>query len=165
MYASVSEASLVIQEYKKLPSSGPRELTPAMICSIEEEEKPAKRGKKQQKQKEVRVIKANKGQTPWKQKSDKEAPSQPKQKKTKKPARRLILQSSSDSDSEYLPAGNKQPTPTASESKSSNEEVSVRGDTPPRSPTPKVPVRFRVPSSPPASIPISLPTTFPVISL
>ena len=46
MYAYVSEASNVIQEYKKLPSSGPRELTPAMIRSIEEADKPAKRGKK-----------------------------------------------------------------------------------------------------------------------
>ncbi|KAL7592742.1 hypothetical protein Lser_V15G34731 [Lactuca serriola] len=55
MYACVSEASIVIQEYKKLPSSGPKELTPAMIRSIEEADKPAKRGKKPETQKEVRV--------------------------------------------------------------------------------------------------------------
>ncbi|XP_052626913.1 uncharacterized protein LOC128133488 [Lactuca sativa] len=164
MKSRVPEVSPVILEYKKLPYAGPRELTPAMIRSIEEADRPAKRGKKQEKQKEVRVIKAAKGKTPRKRKSDKASPSQPKQKKTKKPAQRLILQSSSDSDSEYLPTGNKQPTPTASESGSSDEEVSVRGDTPPRSPTPEVPVRSPVPSSPLASIPISLPTTFPVIT-
>lgn len=49
MYSCVSEASNVIQEYKKLPSSGPRELKPAMIRSIEEADKPAKRGKKPEK--------------------------------------------------------------------------------------------------------------------
>ncbi|XP_023737738.1 uncharacterized protein LOC111885730 [Lactuca sativa] len=107
---------------------------------------------------------ASKGQTPKKQKSDETAPSKPKQKKLKNPARRLILQSSSDSDSEYVPPGNKPPTPTESESERSDEEASDRGDTPPRSPTPEVPVRSPVPSSPPASIPISLPTTFPVIT-
>lgn len=65
MYACVSEASPVIQEYKKLPSSGPRELTPTIVCSIEEADKPTKRGK-QEKQKEVRVIKAARGKTPRK---------------------------------------------------------------------------------------------------
>ncbi|XP_023747864.1 gibberellin-regulated protein 14-like [Lactuca sativa] len=164
MYACVSEASNVIQEYNKLPFSAPKELTPAMIRSIEEADKPAKRGKKPEKQKDVRVIKPAKGKTPKKRKSDKTAPSQPKQKKLKKPARRLILQSSSDSDSDYVPPGNKPPTPTESENESSEEEASTRGDTPPRSPTPEVPIRSPVPSSLPTSIPISLPTTFPVIT-
>ncbi|XP_023765875.1 uncharacterized protein LOC111914352 [Lactuca sativa] len=131
-----------------------------MIRSIEEEDKPAKRGKKSETQKEVRVTKPVKGQTPKKRKSNKTAPSQPKQKKMKNTNRRLILQSSSDSDFEYVPPGNKPPTPTESESKSSNKEASPRGDTPPRSPTPEVPV----PSSPPATIPISLPATFLVIT-
>ncbi|CAI9270346.1 unnamed protein product [Lactuca saligna] len=106
----MSETSNVIQEYKKLPSSGPRELTPVMIHSIEEADKPAKRGKKPEKQKD---------------------------KKLKKPARRLILQSSSDSDSEYVPPGNKPHIPTESESESYDEEASPHGDTPPRSPTPE----------------------------
>nr|KAJ0216019.1 hypothetical protein LSAT_V11C300146120 [Lactuca sativa] len=97
-------------------------------------------------------------------KTEKAAPSQPKQKKAKKHARRLILQPSSDSDSDYVPIGHKRPSPTASESESSDEEVSVRGDTPPRSPTPEVPVRSKAPSPPPVSIPISLPSTFPVIT-
>ncbi|KAL7598863.1 hypothetical protein Lser_V15G21253 [Lactuca serriola] len=143
MYACVSDQSAIIQEYKKLPSSGLRELTPTMIRQ---------------------VIKGAKGQTPKKQKTKKAAPSQPKKKKTKKPAQRLILQSSSDSDSDYVPIGHKRPSPTASESDSSDEEVSVRGDTPPCSPTPEVPVRSKAPSPPPASIPISISTTFPVIT-
>ena len=46
MYACVSDQSAIIQEYKKLPSSGRRELTPAMVHSIEEADKPSKRGKK-----------------------------------------------------------------------------------------------------------------------
>ncbi|CAI9275849.1 unnamed protein product [Lactuca saligna] len=131
MYAYVSEASNIIEEFKKLPASGPRELTPAMILSIEEADKPAKRGKKQDN------IKGAKGKTPKKRKTEKATPSQPKQKKIKKPARRLILQSLSDSESDYVPIGHNRPSPTASESESSGEEVSVRGDTPPRSPTPE----------------------------
>nr|KAJ0203831.1 hypothetical protein LSAT_V11C500231530 [Lactuca sativa] len=164
MYACVSEPSAIIQDYKKLPYTGPRELTPSMVRSIEEEDKPSKRGKKQDKQTEGLVIKGAKGQTPKKRKTEKAAPSQPKQKKAKKPAQWLILQSSSDSDSDYVPIDHKRPSPTASGSESSDEEVSVRGDTPPRSPTPKVLVRSKAPSPPPASIPISLPTTFPVIT-
>ncbi|KAL7617901.1 hypothetical protein Lser_V15G04020 [Lactuca serriola] len=47
MYAYVTKASKVIQEYKKLPSSGPKELTLAMIRSIEKADKPAKRERNQ----------------------------------------------------------------------------------------------------------------------
>ncbi|CAI9293587.1 unnamed protein product [Lactuca saligna] len=127
MYACVYEASNVIQEYKKLPSSGPRELTPAMIRSIEEADKLTKRGKKQEKKKEERVSKGAKGKITRKCKSEKAAPSQSKQKKTKKPARRLILPSSSDSDSEYLPTGHKQIILSESKSESFIDEGSVRG--------------------------------------
>ncbi|KAL7610282.1 hypothetical protein Lser_V15G13610 [Lactuca serriola] len=137
MYVCVSNQSAIIQAYKKLPSSSPRELTPAMVRSIEKADKPSQRGKKQDKQNEGLVLKGAKGQTPKKRKTEKAAPSQPKQKKTKKPARG---------------------------SESSDEEVSVRGATPPRSLTPEVPVRSKAPSPPPASIPISLPTTFWVIT-
>ncbi|XP_023747684.1 flocculation protein FLO11-like [Lactuca sativa] len=135
-----------------------------MIHSIEEADKPTKRVKKQEKKKEERVTKVAKGQTARKRKSEKAAPSQPKQKKTKKPTRKLILQSSSDSDSEYIPTGHKQPTPSAFERKVSDDEGSVRGNTPPRSPTPEVQVRSKAPSPPPVSIPISLPSNFPVIT-
>ena len=66
MYAYVSDASNVLQEYKKHPFSGPRELTPAMIRSIEEAEKTTKRGKRPETQKEAKVTKLTKGQTPKK---------------------------------------------------------------------------------------------------
>nr|KAJ0193115.1 hypothetical protein LSAT_V11C800452990 [Lactuca sativa] len=163
MYACVSEESNVIQGYKKLPSSGPRELTPAMIRSIEEADKPAKRGKKPESQKELRVPKPAKGQTPRKQKSDKAAPAQPKEKKVKKPARRLIFQSSSDSDSDYVPPIQPPIPPRESDSESSVDEVLVHGDTPPHSPTPEVPVRSQPPFPPPVSVPVSIPPIFPII--
>ncbi|XP_023731482.1 uncharacterized protein LOC111879245 [Lactuca sativa] len=171
MYACVSDTSNVIQEYKKLPSSGPRELTPAMIRSIEEADKLAKRGKKHETQKEVRVTKPTKGdkggqvskvQTPRKQKSEKATPTQPKPKKVKKPARRLILQSSSDCDSEYVPPTQPTPFPSETDSESSDDEGSTCGDTPPRSPTPEVPVRSKAPSPPPVFVLVSIPPIFPI---
>ena len=76
MYACVPEVSSVIQEYKKLPSSGPRELTPAMIRSIEDANKRTKRGKRQEKQKEARVTKEARMQpTPTTSESPKAYPS------------------------------------------------------------------------------------------
>lgn len=72
MYACVSKESKVIQEYKKLPSLGPRELTPEMIRSIEDADRPTKRGKKADKKKEGPSTKAS---TPKKRKQDKAAPS------------------------------------------------------------------------------------------
>ncbi|CAH1421904.1 unnamed protein product [Lactuca virosa] len=130
----------LLQQYREFPSSGPRELTLAMVRSIEEADKPAKRGKKAATQKETKVAKTTKGQTPTKRRSDKAALSQPEPKKQKKPARRLILQSSSDSDSEYVPPKHTSAPPSESESESSDEEASGRGNTPPRSPTPEIPV-------------------------
>nr|KAJ0186864.1 hypothetical protein LSAT_V11C900487940 [Lactuca sativa] len=121
-------------EYKKLPSSGPRELTADMVKSIEGTDKPTKRGKNHKKQK-----------------SEKAAPAQPKPKKVKKPARRLILQSSSDSNYEYVPPNQPTIPPRESDSESSEDEGSVHGDTPPRSPTSEVPVQSQAPSPPPVS--------------
>ncbi|XP_023760537.1 cell wall protein DAN4-like [Lactuca sativa] len=80
-------------------------------------------------------------------------------KKVKKPARRLILQSSSDSDSEYVPPTQPTPLPSESDSESSEDEGSARGDTSPRLPTPEVPVRSKAPSPPPVSIPPIFPIT------
>ena len=57
MYAYVSPESKIILEYKKLPSSGPRELNPEMMRSIEEEDKPAKRGKSKKRQREKKELK------------------------------------------------------------------------------------------------------------
>ncbi|XP_023739506.1 lisH domain-containing protein C1711.05-like [Lactuca sativa] len=50
-------------------------------------------------------------------------------KKQKMPARRLILQSSSDSDSEYVPPTHKSAPPSESESESFDEEASGRDTT------------------------------------
>ncbi|XP_052620948.1 flocculation protein FLO11-like [Lactuca sativa] len=162
MLACVSAASNVLQQYRKIPSSGPRELTPAMVRSIDDADKPAKKGKKSDTQKETQVSKPTKGQTPKKRKSDKAAPSQPQPKKQRKAARRLIFQSSSDSDSEYVPPKNKYAPPLESESESSDDEASGRGDTPPRSPTPEIPIRSQPRSPPPVTIPVSIPPIFPI---
>ncbi|XP_023736973.1 uncharacterized protein LOC111884909 [Lactuca sativa] len=156
MLGRISVSSNILQKYRKRPSVGPRELTPAMLRSIEEADKPAKRGKKPETQKEGPVIKPTKGQTPKKRKSDKAATSQAQPKKQKKPARKLILQSSSDSDSEYVPPKQKNAPPSESESESSDEEASGRGDTLPRSPTPEIPVRSSPLSPPPVTIPVSI---------
>nr|KAJ0189358.1 hypothetical protein LSAT_V11C800443120 [Lactuca sativa] len=85
-------------------------------------------------------------------------------KKVKKPARKLILQSSSDSDSEYVPTGHQPIIRSESESESSDDEDSVRGGSPPRPPMPEVSVCSQAPSPPPFSIPISLPHNFPIIT-
>nr|KAJ0210234.1 hypothetical protein LSAT_V11C400205970 [Lactuca sativa] len=106
MLGRISASSNVLQQYRKHPSAGPRELTAAMIRSTEE------------------VTSQPKGVQP---------------KKQKKPARRLILQSTSDSDSEYVLPKHKNTPPSESEGESSNEEASSRGDTPPRSPNPEIP--------------------------
>ncbi|CAI9271633.1 unnamed protein product [Lactuca saligna] len=99
MIAPIYASSNVLQQYRKHPSSGPRDLTPAMVCSIDEADKPAKRGNKPETHKEAQVSKPIKGKTPRKRKSDKAVTSPPQPKKLKKPAWRLILQSLSDSDS------------------------------------------------------------------
>nr|KAJ0221851.1 hypothetical protein LSAT_V11C200062850 [Lactuca sativa] len=56
------------------------------------------------------------------------------------------------------------PSHTASESESSDEEVSVRRDTPPRLRTPEVLVLSKSPSPQHVSIRVSFPPTFPVIT-
>nr|KAJ0218696.1 hypothetical protein LSAT_V11C300141820 [Lactuca sativa] len=157
MLGCISAASNVLQKYSKRKVVDPRELTPAMLRSIEEADKPTKRGKKPESQKEGLVTKPSTGQTPKKRKTDKAAPSQPQPKKQKKPARRLILQSSSESDSEYNPPNQKKALSSDSENESSDEEASGRGDTPPRSPTPEISVRTLPPSPPPVTIPASIP--------
>ncbi|CAI9279546.1 unnamed protein product [Lactuca saligna] len=160
MLAPISASSNVLQQYRKHLSLGPRELTLAMVRSIDEANELEKRGKKAETQKEAEVSKPTKAKTPLKRKSDRAVTSPPKPKKLKKPARTLILQSSSDSDSEYVPPQHKIASPSASERESSDEEASGRGDTPPRSPTPEIPVRSHPPSPPLATIPVSIPPIF-----
>ncbi|XP_052625758.1 pollen-specific leucine-rich repeat extensin-like protein 2 [Lactuca sativa] len=126
-----------------------------------------KRGKKTDNLKEGPVSKPTKGQSPKKRKFDKAATSQAQPKKQKNPDRRLILQSTSDSDSEYVPPKHKYTPPSESESESSDDEASGRGDTLPRSPTPKIPVRCHPPSPPPVTIPpiFPIPTTQPFTTI
>ena len=45
MFRSVPAASKILEEYKKLPSSGARTITPEMHTEIEEADKVKKRGK------------------------------------------------------------------------------------------------------------------------
>nr|KAJ0199245.1 hypothetical protein LSAT_V11C600325250 [Lactuca sativa] len=111
MLDRISASSNVLQQYKKCPSVGPRDLTPTMLRFIEEADKPAKRGKKPE----------------------------------------------SDSDSENVPPKQKNAPSSDSENESSDEEASDRGDTPPRSPTPEIPVRSLPPSPAHVTIPVSIP--------
>ncbi|KAL7593433.1 uncharacterized protein LOC128127355 [Lactuca sativa] len=60
----------------------------------------------------------------------------------------------------FLP--NKNAPPSESDSESSDDEALGRGDTPPRSPTPEIPVRSQLPSPPPVSVPISIHPVFPI---
>lgn len=99
MYACVSSESKVMNEYKQLPSFGPRELTPEMLKSLEDVDRSAKRGKRHESKKGGTSSKAS---TPKKHKSDKLDPSQPNKKKTKKAAKRAKQVSTSDSD--YAPS-------------------------------------------------------------
>ncbi|XP_052619643.1 flocculation protein FLO11-like [Lactuca sativa] len=121
MLACVSAASNVLQQYRKIPSSGPRELTPAMVHSIEE------------------------------------LTSQRKGERKLKPRSRH-----SDSDSEYVPPKHQFAPLSESESKSSDDEASSRGDTLPCSPTPEASVLSPPPSPPPVTIPVSIPPIFPI---
>lgn len=138
MYACVSRESKVIQEYKKLPSSGPRELTPEMIRSIEDGDRLAKRGKKVDPKKGNKERPSSKAATPKKWKQEKAAPSQPKSKKVKKVVKNP--RSPSIIDSDYVPTGHLPVHPPSeseieTESASSYDEISVRGGTPPPFPT------------------------------
>nr|KAJ0210427.1 hypothetical protein LSAT_V11C400177580 [Lactuca sativa] len=149
----------IILEYQQLPSSGQRDLTPEMIRSIEDADRPSKKGKKAYPKKGDKEGPSSK--------LEKEAPSQPKKKKVKKMAKKSRSPSTSDSD--YVPTGHPPihpPSKSERESKSedSEDESSVRGGTPPPSPTHEVPVRSNPSSPPPISIPIAIPPIPPVIT-
>ena len=60
MYACVSRDSRIIKTYKEFCRSGPRELTPEMVQSIHDADKPAPRGKKPDKEKTRRLSKERK---------------------------------------------------------------------------------------------------------
>ena len=141
MFGDVPSDSRIIRTYKEFRRSGPRELTPDMIKSIHDADRPAPRGMKNEKGKDKQVGKGAKGPSSKKCKPTKAAQSHPLQKRKTQPRRKLILASSS----------------SESEEENSDSEESPRGNTPPRSPTLEVHFSTSPISSPPVTIPISIP--------
>ncbi|KAL7585290.1 hypothetical protein Lser_V15G44552 [Lactuca serriola] len=118
-----------------------RELTPEMLKSIHEADKPASRGKKTDKGKDKQVGKGAKGPSPKKRKTTKAVQSPPMKKRKTQPRRKLVIASSS----------------SESEGESSDSDGSPPGNTLPRSPTPEAHFSTSPISSPPVTIPISIP--------
>ncbi|KAL7587460.1 hypothetical protein Lser_V15G39921 [Lactuca serriola] len=139
MYGDVPVDNRIIRTYKEFKRSGPRDLTPEMLKSIHDADKPAPRGKKADKGKQV--AKGAKGPSPKKSKTTKAAQSPPQKRRKTQPRRKLIIASSS----------------SESEEESSASEGSPRGNTPLRSPTPEVHFSTSLISTPPVTIPISIP--------
>ncbi|KAL7586307.1 hypothetical protein Lser_V15G38798 [Lactuca serriola] len=139
MYGDVPTDSRIIRTYKEFKSSSPRDLTPEMLKSIHDADKPTPRGKKADKGKQV--AKGAKGPSPTKRKPTRAAQSPQQKRRKTQPRRKLVIASSS----------------SESEGESSDSEGSQRGNTPPRSPTLEVHVSTSLISSPPKTIPISIP--------
>ncbi|KAL7609412.1 hypothetical protein Lser_V15G13559 [Lactuca serriola] len=139
MYGDVPADSRIIRMYKEFKHSGLRDLTPEMLKSIHDADKPAPRGKKADKGKQV--AKGEKGPSPKKRKTTRAAQSPQQKRRKTQPRRNLVIASSS---SEF-------------EGESYDSEGYQRGNTPPRSPTPEVHVSTSPIPSPPITIPISIP--------
>ncbi|KAL7609583.1 hypothetical protein Lser_V15G13547 [Lactuca serriola] len=139
MYGDVPADSRIIRTYKEFKRSGLRDLTPEMLKSIHDVDKPAPRGKKADKRKQV--VKGAKGLSPKKRKPTRAAQSPQQKRRKTQPRRKLVIASSS----------------SESEGESSDFDDSPRGNTPPRSPTPEVHVSTSPISSPPKTIPIFIP--------
>ena len=139
MYGDVPADSRIIQTYKGFKRSGPRDLTPEMLKSIHDADKPAPRGTKDDNGKQV--AKGAKAPSPKKRKPTKPAQSPQQKRRKTQPKRKLIIASSS----------------SESEGESSDSDDSPRGNTPPRSPTPEVHASTSPISSPPKTIPTSIP--------
>ncbi|XP_023737212.1 uncharacterized protein LOC111885160 [Lactuca sativa] len=106
MYKCVYGESKLMNEYKKLAPTRPRQLTPEMQSSLDAADKPEKRGKK----------------------AERKTPSAPKKQKIKKKAHKPKAPSSSDS--EYVPS-DQQPEPESSDNEESQHENSLQGNSPP----------------------------------
>ncbi|XP_052627455.1 flocculation protein FLO11-like [Lactuca sativa] len=141
MYGDVPADSRIIRTYKEFRRSGPRELTPEMLKSIHDADKPAPRGKKADKGKEKQVAKGVKGPSPKKRKTTKTVQSPPQKRRKTQLRRKMVIASSS----------------SESEEESSASKGSPRGNTPPRSPIPEVHFSTSPISSPPVTIPVSIP--------
>ncbi|KAL7582410.1 hypothetical protein Lser_V15G45692 [Lactuca serriola] len=150
MYGSVPSDNSMIKAIKELGPSGPRELTPDMLRSIHDADKPVARGKKADKGK--KPSKAPKP-TPKKRKQPKAA-SSPKPKRRKTQPKRTLVLSSTSSESEGR---------SSDSEGSQGDESPQRGNTPPRSPTPEMELHQSPVPSPPPTIPISIPTITPTI--
>ncbi|KAL7605541.1 hypothetical protein Lser_V15G20563 [Lactuca serriola] len=106
MYRCVFAKSKVIREYIKLPSSGPRHLTPEMQSALDVVDKPAKRGKKPDQKKQEKEGQSSKASTSKKRKAEQAAPSAPKKRKVKKMVRKL--KEASPNDSDFIPSDHDQ---------------------------------------------------------
>ncbi|KAL7611656.1 hypothetical protein Lser_V15G06890 [Lactuca serriola] len=149
MYGVVPSDSRLIRTIKEFRATGPRELTPEMLKSIHDADKPVNRDKKADKGKQA--TKAPTGPSPKKRKQPKAAQSpQPKRRKTQ-PKRKLVIPSSS-SESENESSGS---------DGSQGGETPQRGNTPPRSPTPEMELHNSPVPSPPPTIATSIPTIIP----
>ncbi|CAI9283440.1 unnamed protein product [Lactuca saligna] len=138
MYGDVPSDSRLIRKLKELRPSGPRELTPDMLKSIHDADKPVSRGKKAEKGKQT--SKGPKGPSPKKRKQPKAAQSPPPKKRKTQPKRKLVIPSSS-SDSEGESSGSDD---------SQGDASPQQGNTPPRSPTPEMELPISpIPSPPP----------------
>lgn len=133
MYRCVSPESNVINEYKKLTPSGPRQLTPEMQSSPDAADKPVKRWKKPDKKGE-KDGQSSKVSTPKKRKSEQASTNAPKKKKHKMKAHRQKSPSPSSTDSEYVPS-DPQLEPESTEDDATRTESPPRGNSPPPSPT------------------------------
>ncbi|KAL7586079.1 hypothetical protein Lser_V15G41333 [Lactuca serriola] len=109
MYGDVPADSRIIRTYKEFRRSGPRELTPEMLKSIHEADKPVARGKKTDKGKDKQIAKGGKGPSPKKRKTTKAAQSPPMKKRKNQPRRKLIIASSSSESEEENSASDGSP--------------------------------------------------------
>ncbi|XP_023770500.1 flocculation protein FLO11-like [Lactuca sativa] len=121
MYECVSKANKLISEYKKLPDTGPRPLTPEMQQSLDMIDKPAKRGKKGDTRKKFQEGTSSKPVIPKKRKGSTTDPSAPKNRKLKKMAHKTKAPSSSDSD--YFPSDQDVEVEQEPEQDKSNDSV------------------------------------------
>ncbi|XP_023761201.1 uncharacterized protein LOC111909654 [Lactuca sativa] len=141
MYMCVSSERKLMNEYRQLPPSGPRKLTPEMQSSLDAADKPTKRGKKPER------------------KEEKEGQSS-KKRKTKKKAHKPKAPSLSDYD--CVPS-DQQPEPDSSDDDVSQHKSSLRGNSPPPSPVHEG-NQTSPPPSPTQLVPITIAPCPPPIS-
>ncbi|XP_023758420.1 uncharacterized protein LOC111906873 [Lactuca sativa] len=146
MYRCVSTESKVMADYRKLPPTGPRQLTSEMQTTLDVVDKPAKRGKKPDSKKHEKVGRSSQDATPKKRKTEQATPFETKKQKVKKMANKPKAASPSDSD--YVPSYHDQEK--SDEVEDAHLEGSPRGNTPPRSPPNEVPLNDSVPNPPPS---------------